>query len=288
MPRVDLCVVIAARNEERHLAAQLDSLVAQVWSGDWEILVVDNGSTDGTVSIAEAFSAQHPRLRVLVATERADKAYAVSAGLAGTTADAVVICDADDVVTSGWLAAMAGGLALHPVVTGPNELDVLNPPWLAASRGRADEQPVGSFAGLFPSVRGNNFGVRRAVWEQIGLLSADFYPCEDMEFSLRCQMNGIEVVGLPEAAVHYRYRSGAHQLWRQGFGYGSHRPRIARMLVDAGRPRPARLGGWKSWVMLIVTLPTVVTRPGRARWLWIAGNRFGQVAGSIRYRTLML
>ncbi len=40
--------------------------------------------------------------------------------------------------------------------------------------------------------------------------------------------------------------------------------------------------------MLVATLPKTVTRNGRARWLWIAGNRFGQIEGSIRYRTLML
>jgi hypothetical protein len=60
------------------------------------------------------------------------------------------------------------------------------------------------------------------------------------------------------------------------------------MLIDAGRPRPPRFGGWKSWLVLITRIPTIVTKNGRAQWLWIAGNRFGQVAGSIRYRTLML
>lgn len=60
------------------------------------------------------------------------------------------------------------------------------------------------------------------------------------------------------------------------------------MLVGAGRPRPPKLGGWKPGVMLVATLPKTVTRNGRARWLWIAGNRFGQIEGSIRYRTLML
>ena len=62
----------------------------------------------------------------------------------------------------------------------------------------------------------------------------------------------------------------------------------AKMLVDAGKPRPPKFSGWKSWAMLVLTLPKAVTRNGRARWLWIAGNRFGQVAGSVRYRTLML
>jgi hypothetical protein len=40
--------------------------------------------------------------------------------------------------------------------------------------------------------------------------------------------------------------------------------------------------------MLVAKLPTLTTRGGRATWIWIAGNRFGQVAGSIRHRIVML
>ncbi|HEY5663182.1 MAG TPA: hypothetical protein VIS05_04010 [Ilumatobacter sp.] len=110
----------------------------------------------------------------------------------------------------------------------------------------------------------------------------------DQEFSLRCWLNGVEIVGIPGAAVHYRYRESARDLWRQGFKYGVGRVRIARLLRDEGKPTPPKLGGWKSWAMLVVTLPKVVTRHGRARWVWIAANRWGQVVGSVRYRTLML
>ena len=62
-------------------------------------------------------------------------------------------------------ARLAGGdgrrPAHHPVVTGPLELDRLNPPWLAASRGRGDERGLPTFQGLFPTVHGNNMGMRR-------------------------------------------------------------------------------------------------------------------------------
>lgn len=288
---MDLCVVIPARNEERCIGLQLEALLAQEWDGEWEVIVVDNGSTDGTVAVVEGLSRQHRRLRVISATEKADQSYAANKGASATTADIVIFCDADDIVTEGWLAAMAAGLTVHEVVTGPNELDRLNPPWLANSRGRSVEGPVGSFFDIFPLVRGNNYGVRKKVFERIGSLKEDFARhgvLADQEFSLRCWLNGIEVVGLPDAVVHYRYRDQARALWRQGWNYGAHRPLIAKMLVDAKRPRPPRFGGWKSWAMLLLTAPKAVTRSGRARWLWIAGNRFGQVAGSIKYRVMML
>jgi glycosyltransferase involved in cell wall biosynthesis len=285
---MDLCVVIPARNEEVRLGGQLEALLAQEWEGDWEIIVADNGSSDGTAAVVERFAQRSSRLRLVEAPERADQSHAANAGVAATDAAAVAFCDADDIVADGWVAAMAEGLAEHDVVTGPNDLDRLNPPWLAGSRGRSIEAPVGSFAGVFPVVRGNNYGVRSEVWKKVGPLNEGYFPVADVEFSFRCWVHGIEIVGLPEAVVHYRYRSSAKDLWRQGWSYGSSRPRIARLLRDAGRRRPPRFAGWKSWAMLVATLPGVVSRRGRARWLWIAGNRFGQVAGSIRHRTLML
>lgn len=285
---MDLCVVIPARNEERLLGQQLEALLAQEWNGEWEVIVVDNGSTDDTANLVEHYARGTDRLRVIRAPERADQSFAANAGVAATSAPAVAFCDADDIVAPGWLAAMARGLTEHQVVTGPNELDRLNPPWLAASRGRSIEGVVGTFAGIFPVVRGNNYGVRDKVWTKVGPLNEGFFPVADVEFSFRCWLNGIDVVGVPDAVVHYRYRSSARDLWRQGWNYGSHRPMVAKLLRDAGKPRPPRVGGWKSWAMLLLLLPGLVTRSGRARWLWIAGNRFGQVAGSIRHRALML
>lgn len=283
--------MIPVRNEEMHLGQQLEALLAQEWDGEWEVIVVDNGSTDGTAAVVRTYMLRSHRVRYIHADEKADQSYAANTGVAASCAAAVAFCDADDVVDEGWLAAMAAGLTDHSVVTGPNLVDRLNPPWLAKTRGRSAEQPVGSFSGLFPLVRGNNYGVRREVWAAVGPLAEDFAEhgvLADQEFSLRCWLSGIEIVGLPDAVVHYRYRQDGRSLWRQGFAYGSHRPLIAKMLKEAGMPRPPMLSGWRSWLLLVGSLPGVVTRNRRATWLWIAGNRVGQLVGSVRYRTVML
>jgi glycosyltransferase involved in cell wall biosynthesis len=285
---LELSIVLPAHNEEQHLLAQIEAIIDQDCSADWELVVVDNNSTDGTAALVHEVSQRFPRVRLVQASEQSDKSYAVAAGVETTEAELLVVCDADDIVAPGWLAALAEGLRDHQVVTGPNELDLLNPPWLADSRGRSGDDAVGTYAGIFPCIRGNNYGLRRSVWDSIGPLSQGFYPVEDIEYSHRCWINGIEVVGLPEAIVHYRYRQSVRDLWRQGLKYGAGRVRIARLLRDENSPAPPRLGGWKSWAMLVITVPRVFTAEGRARWTWIAGNRCGQVIGSIRYRTLML
>jgi glycosyltransferase involved in cell wall biosynthesis len=285
---MDLSVIVCAHNEERHLFEQLEALVDQEFPGEWEVVVVDNGSTDSTAAIAASYAIRDRRFRVVSATERPGQSYAMKVGASAARANRIAFCDADDRVGAGWVAAMADGLTRHQVVTGPHEIDLLNPRWLAETRGRSIEAPVGTFFGIFPCIRGAGWGVTRETWERLGGLDEDFAATQDLEFSLRCWLSGVDIVGIPEAVVHYRYRSAPRDLWRQGFAYGSNRPRLARMLVAAGRPRPPRFAGWKAWTLLLLRLPQLVTAEGRAAWVWIAANRSGQVVGSIRERTLMI
>lgn len=286
---MDLSVVLAARNEEEHLQEQLDALQAQDFAGDWELIVVDNGSTDSTAAMVEGQADADSRVRLVGANERPCKSYALNVGVAAAQADKIAFCDGDDVVTPGWLSSIASGLETYDVVTGPHELDRLNPPWLADSRGRSIEvESVGSFFGIFPTVRGASWGVSREAWKSLGGMNEDYHALEDLEFSYRCWRAGIEIGGLPAAVIHYRYRRSPRDLWRQGFTYGLYRPRIARIVNQSGDARVPRFAGWKSWVNLAIGLPTLLRSEGRAAWLWIAANRVGQLVGSVRERTIVL
>ena len=135
---VDLCIVIPAHNEADTIGDQLNALSHQRWTGSWEIIVVDNGSTDGT-----ATAATHPlltgRLRVIRATNGASASYARNVGTQHSQAAAFAFCDADDLVGPSWVQAIGDALRKCPIVTGPNELDRLNPSWLADSRGKRNK-----------------------------------------------------------------------------------------------------------------------------------------------------
>ena len=285
---MDVSVFIAARNEELRIGEQLDALLRQDFEGEWEVVVADNGSTDGTAEVVARYSQVRPVVRLVDASAKADRSYALNTAVDTSDAPLFVFTDADDVVVDGWLSAMVRGLADAEVVTGPEELDRLNPKWLADSRGRGDEASRGSYAGIFPTVRGNNYGVQAATWQRLGGLREGSFPCDDLDLSFRCWVDGIEIVGLPDAIVHYRYRDTAKVLWRQGKSYGESRVRLARTLKDAERPTPPRFGGWRSWVKLVATLPSLRSMEGRATWAWVAGNRIGQLVGSVRHRLVML
>lgn len=286
---VELSVVIPARNEAATIARQLGALTDQHWDGSWEIVVVDNGSTDATPQIVEEHARTHPRVRLVRATERAGLNYARNVGIEASRGRSFALCDADDVVEPGWVSAMGEALRRHPVVTGPLELDLLNPKWLADSRGRGDERGLPSFHGLFPTVHGNNMGMQRAEWERLGRFDEHvLIGSDDVELSLRAWLGLTPVHFADGALVHYRYRGEPSALWRQGRNYGRSRPIVVRRLRKLGLPCPSRLAGWRSWAWLVTHLRDLGTKEGRAAWVWVAGNRVGHVEGSIRYRALFL
>ena len=287
---VELSVVIPAHNEAGVIALQLDALAAQSWDGTWEVIVVDNCSTDETAAIVTNYSHTHPQFRVVPASARKGLNYARNAGVEASAGASFALVDADDIVSSGWLGAMGAALRDHEFVTGPLELDRLNPPALAGSRGRRDEQYAPSFCGIFESAHGNNLGMHRAAYSRIGPFDEDprLLGCEDMEFSMRAWLHGIVVFFATDAVVHYRYRTDPRILWQQGRRYGKSRPMLVRKLRAVGRPRPPRFAGWRSWAWLVVHVPDLLRSERRAGWVWVAGNRLGQLEGSIRYRALFV
>jgi glycosyltransferase involved in cell wall biosynthesis len=286
---IELSVVIPARNEAATIARQLGALADQHWDGTWEVVVVDNGSTDATPTIVEEHARTHPYVRLVHARERSGLNYARNVGIGASSGRSFALCDADDIVAPGWVAAMGSALRDHPIVTGPLELDRLNPRWLADSRGRGDERGLPSFHGIFPTVHGNNMGMQRREWERLGQFDEHvLIGSDDVEISMRAWLGLRTVHFVDGALVHYRYRPEPSALWRQGRNYGRSRPIVVRRLRKLGLPCPSRFAGWRSWAWLFTHLVDLGTREGRAAWVWVAGNRVGQVEGSLRYRSVFL
>ena len=95
--------------------------------------MVDNGSTDGTAALVRDHAARNPRVRLVDATERRGPSYTRNVGFEAAAAELIAACDADDVIAPGWVRAMGDALRVHPCVTGPLEVDRLNPAWLATT-----------------------------------------------------------------------------------------------------------------------------------------------------------
>jgi glycosyltransferase involved in cell wall biosynthesis len=110
---VDVSVVVAAYNSERYLAETLESICAQD-PAPREVVVVDDGSDDGT---AEVLRRAADTVRVL-RQERRGAAAALNHGIAASDADLVAFCDDDDLWTPGRLAHQLATLETDPAIGG--------------------------------------------------------------------------------------------------------------------------------------------------------------------------
>jgi cellulose synthase/poly-beta-1,6-N-acetylglucosamine synthase-like glycosyltransferase len=290
-----LSVIIACRNGAATLPETLRGLAAQAWDRPWEIVLADNGSTDGSVACFEDFGRAHARLatRVVDASARRGKPFALNVAIAAARAPAVAFCDADDVPAPGWLAAMGRALERHPIVACRIDFERLNPGWIGRSRGTLQQAGLEPLAFLPERVHagGGTMGLQRRLVAEIGGFDEGFAYLEDTELSLRAQLAGYPIAFVPEAVMQVRARDDLGPLFRQCYNWGRYEMKLVGRYRDRGVDFA---GGWRhylgTWRRLLRRHLLKGLRPGpetmlNAAWLRAgAGRLSGQLAGMLRYR----
>jgi glycosyltransferase involved in cell wall biosynthesis len=255
-------------NAEQTIGQQLAALARQNWEREWELIIVDNGSTDRTRSVVSQFLDRLPNLRIVEAYKRRSPGYARNVGAAAARGDVLLHCDADDEVGENWLAVMARALETHELVACRMDIDKLNPPWLRLVH--ANPQPEGAQAPLWypphlPHAAGATLGAHRALHERIGGFDENLAYLEDTDFCIRAQLAGATLVSVPEAVVHYRYRNTALGLYQQGRNYAKYNVVLYKRYRPKGYQDPWR---WRvylgRWSHLLLRLLSVAPEQGDA------------------------
>ena len=285
---MDLSVIIPCRNVAGTIGAQLDALAAEEWDGEWEVVLVDNGSTDGTRRVLDRYADRTDRIRVVDAAEGGGVSYARNAGIEAGKADRLAFCDGDDVIGQGWVAAMGTALDAHPYVTGPLELARLNEADAIRSRPGLDRAGPPTFVGTVPFAHSCNLGISRSLAEQHGGFALDLADSADVGLGIRLSSAGVALHFSPAAVVHYRLRTSPVAGWRQARRNNRFYPRLAAEVRRAGFPAPRRTAGLRYWPWLVARANLLSTPSGRARWCFVAGTAVGRVEGSLRSRHVYL
>lgn len=228
-----ISVVIPAFNAERTLGLQLDALDTQEGAPPFEVVVVDNASTDRTADLVRRRAGEmgYP-LRLVSAPEHQGPGYARNVGAAAAQADLLMFTDSDDVVSRWWVAAGERAFTASPLwnggarlMTDEEMLGGLDQIWAAAgdSAEWIDVVP-GDLSDAFPVVMGCDFGCTRAAFEEIGGFDQSMGTAfEDNDFGLRAHLARIPVDQAPAVRVAYRgrwdYPSRARLARRQARGH---------------------------------------------------------------------
>lgn len=275
-------VVIPTYNAAATLPAQLEALSRQTFTEPFEVVVVDNNSTDDSLVVARSWQGRLEGLRVEYA-ERQGVSAARNVGIRAAWADLVLICDADDVVSDGWLESMVTALREHPYVGGPLETTMLSGPsaeWVPFPPVTPD---------LFETWEGRryafggNLGMHRKVFDAVGGFDED-YPAgaEEIDFAWRAGDAGFTPVFVPEALVHYRIRTDVRGVLRQQFNSGQGTARLY------GRFRPAEVQvrspvrRLRHELVLMRRFPWRGPRDARISWAATIAFEVGKLVGARR------
>lgn len=204
-------VIVAVYNAEKYLEETLVSLRRQSFQ-DFEVVMIDDGSRDGSASVASRFCTLDPRFR-LYRTENRGISPARNLAVAHARAPWMAVCDADDTwdrrklelqaqFIRGWndpgeelVALGTSGHYLNSAGAVTRRIDLESRPWPAALR---QESVVGHIAMINSSVV-----FRRDTFQQVGEYRAEYTPTEDMDLWVRLSERGA-VLNLPQHLTGYR------------------------------------------------------------------------------------
>lgn len=212
-------VIVAARNAAHQLPSLVKALSEQTLPrSDFEVIVVDDGSDDGTAAVVEASGVA----RAIRCDEGIGPARARNVGIRAATGELIAITDADTVPDPTWLemgarrmaetrADIIGGDVSIPLGDRPSIaalVDAMN--WLDARR-CVD-------AGFALSA---NLWARRATFDRWGFFSeeADLYH-EDAEWGKRATRDGALLVYAPDVRLTHPARSRMKQVSKKAYGMG--------------------------------------------------------------------
>jgi glycosyltransferase involved in cell wall biosynthesis len=281
----DASVILCVRNGAATIAEQLAALAEQECPHPWELVVVDNGSSDHTVSIVEQWRDRIPGLRIVPANEKAALPYARNVGARAAAGGVLAFCDADDVADQSWLAGLIAGAHEADIVGGRLELDLLNDGRARSWRWfSGDELWRPTALGYLPYAVGANFAVRRQAFEAVGGCDEAFTFCsDDVDLSWRIQGNGGTLTFREDALMHYRLRADLRGMMRQQYLYGRTEALLRRKFTT--EMPPAR---WREqWPLYrhLITRSWHLVAGSRRRGSWLSRAAYcgGRLSGAVRY-----
>ncbi|CUR54434.1 hypothetical protein NOCA2170006 [metagenome] len=206
----EISLVVPFYNVEDYLAECLDSLLRQTWS-DFEVVLVDDGSPDGSRAIAERYAAQDPRIRIIT-QENAGLGAARNAGIRNARGRYLAFVDSDDLLPAGALRTLvtsAQATGSDIVVGSVERFDsrkTWSPSWvenvhIAEERGVT----VAEFLPLLRNLYSWNKLFRRDFWVEQNLWFREGVAYEDQPIisQLYARARSIDVL----TDIVYRYRA---------------------------------------------------------------------------------
>lgn len=254
---IRVSVVISTRNRATVLPKALNGLLGQTGHPPFEVIAVDNGSTDGTADVIRSKLSGLPQLRYVLEPQLG-LPHGRNAGVRAARGAIIAFTDDDVVVPPDWVATIARVFDAHP------DVDVIGgrvtPIWPAALPSWLTRRQLGPFAlgergdapmrvgadNAAPCLVGANFAFRREVFDRIGLFDPAYTKSQDREIQLRLWRAGGVGLYVPDMAISVdvppeRLTKKYFRHWYGTYGVYHSRMRLLDVIDRDGRMSDRRV-----------------------------------------------
>lgn len=204
-------IVIPAFNEGKFISACLDSLSRQTYSQIFEVIVVDNASTDTTTDVVKAFA---KTLNIKIVHEsKKGRGAARASGFAKAKGEVILSTDADTHVPENWIDSLALYLNDKNCVAVTGTCKIVDSSWFTNAMFNLFQPLAMRLYRIFTGhywLSGFNFGIKKEVYLKSGGFNPNLNIQEDIELSFKVSKLGIIKFfpNLPVTVSGRRYKSG--------------------------------------------------------------------------------
>lgn len=209
-------IIILTYNNEKDLAECIPSIYDQTYK-NFELLIVDNGSTDGTV---EFIKTHYPEIKLVETGANLGYAGGNNIGFRHAKGDYIVVVNPDTFVDPGWLADLIKPLEDPKIgITNPKVLEyndhdhgscgnTTHYTGLHFPRGLEKSTTLYTKPEIVSAISGCSFAIRREVLSSLNGFDPDYFLyLEDSDLSLRARLAGYQIMFTPGSIVYHKHKT---------------------------------------------------------------------------------
>jgi glycosyltransferase involved in cell wall biosynthesis len=240
--KVSFSIIIPVYNRPNEIDELLESLTKQDFSDDFEVLIIEDGSTIKSDTIVEKYKYKSKLNIKYFFKENTGAGASRNFGMQRASGNYFIILDSDVIVPLQYLSEVKKALENHftDAFGGPDAAHESFTPFqkainysmtsvLTTGGIRGKKQAIGKF-----QLRSFNLGMSQKAFNEINGFSK-MKNGEDIDLTFRVWKAGFETQLIKKAYVYHKRRSTIKQFFKQTFGFGTARPKLNKMYPKTGK-----------------------------------------------------
>jgi glycosyltransferase involved in cell wall biosynthesis len=240
--KVSFSIIVPVYNRPNEIDELLESLTKQDFSDDFEVLIIEDGSTIKSDTIVEKYKYKSKLNIKYFFKENTGAGASRNFGMQRASGNYFIILDSDVIVPLQYLSEVKKALENHftDAFGGPDAAHESFTPFqkainysmtsvLTTGGIRGKKQAIGKF-----QLRSFNLGMSQKAFNEINGFSK-MKNGEDIDLTFRVWKAGFETQLIKKAYVYHKRRSTIKQFFKQTFGFGTARPKLNKMYPKTGK-----------------------------------------------------